>query len=111
MDDSQLGEVRTIQQPWGKEEIFADLEGRFVGKVLHLRAGQQLTLQMHTTTEEDVSLMSGAVLLEIGDDAASVSRIAMRPGQTLHLQPGTTHSFSATENSMLLEVASSAPLG
>ncbi len=107
MDDTQLGEVRTVHQPWGKEEVFADLEGRFVGKVLHVRSGQRLVLEMHTATEEVVSLMSGGVVLEIGDDAESLRRIAMRPGQTVHILPGTMHSFSATENSMLLEVSNS----
>lgn len=109
MDDTELGEVKTIEQPWGKEEIFANVEGQFVGKVLHVRAGQRLALQMHTAAEEVVSLMSGAVLLEIGDDAQSLSRIAMSPGQTIHIHPGTMHSFTATVDSMLLEVSHSAP--
>ncbi|MDP2014537.1 MAG: hypothetical protein Q8L05_09965 [Actinomycetota bacterium] len=109
MDDTELGEVRTIQQPWGKEEIFANVEGQFVGKVLHLRAGQRLALQMHTAAEEVVSLMSGAVLLEIGDDADSLRRTDMSPGQTIHIHPGTMLRLSAAVDSMLLEVPHSAP--
>lgn len=108
MKDAELGEVQTVLQPWGKEEVFANVEGRFLGRVLHVRAGQQLTLQLHLQNEGVISLMSGAVLLELGEDADSHNRIHMTPGQTVHIQAGMVHRISAVQDSMLLEVASTA---
>ena len=104
--NTELGEVQTVEQSWGKEEIFANVEGRFVGKILHIRAGAQLALQMHLQNEEVLSLMSGSVILELGDDADTLSRVKMTPGQTVHIHPGMVHRISATADSMLLEVSS-----
>ena len=108
MKDAELGEVQTIHQPWGKEEVFANVEGRFVGRVLHVRAGQQVSLHLHLQDEGVISLMSGAVLLELGEDADSHNQIQMTPGQTVHIESGTVHRISAVQDSMLLEVASAA---
>ncbi|MDO8732584.1 MAG: cupin [Actinomycetota bacterium] len=105
MDESELGEVLTTEQPWGKEEVFADVEGRFVGKVLHVRSGERFALQMHLDEEEVLSLMSGAVRIDLGEDADSLTSIVMVQGQTVHLLPSSVHQILATEDSMLLEVS------
>ena len=108
MDDTGLGEVTSIDHPWGKEEIFADVEGRFVGKVLHVRSGARLALQLHLDVEEVLSLMTGGVELDIGEDADSLTKVVLVPGQTVSIPPGTVHRISATQDSMLLEVSRSA---
>jgi len=106
VEEADLGEVRSIEHPWGTEEVFADIAGKLVGKILHVREGAQLSLQSQVDGEEVISLMSGAVLLEIGADPSSLKPIRMVPGQTVHIQAGTAHRISATEDSMLLEVLS-----
>lgn len=104
MEEADLGEVRSVEHPWGTEEVFADIEGRLVGRVLHVRADAHLSLQIHVDGEEVISLMSGAVLLELGDPVDSTIR--MVPGQTVHIQGDTVHRITAVEDSMLLEVSS-----
>jgi len=108
VEEADLGEVRSIEHPWGTEEVFADVAGRLVGKVLHVRGGAHLVVQIHVDGEEVISLMSGAVLLELGDDPTTLRSIRMVPGQTVHIQAGTVHRISAIEDSMLLEVSSAA---
>ncbi|MDO9486359.1 MAG: hypothetical protein Q7K25_09905 [Actinomycetota bacterium] len=107
MKDIELGKVKTVLQPWGKEEVFADIDGRLVGKVLHVRAGERMTIEANAAHEEVVSLMSGAVWIDQGDNPEHSPRISLAPGQTVHIAPGTAQQISATENSMLLEVSTS----
>jgi len=106
MDGPELGEVRSIDRPWGTEEVFADVAGRFVGKILHVRSGARLELPLAEHSEEVISLMSGAVTVELGDSAEELMRIAMVPGQTVHIKAGSVHQIQADEDSMLLEVSS-----
>ena len=39
-------EVTTVQKPWGHETIWARTE-RYVGKILHINAGHELSVQYH----------------------------------------------------------------
>ncbi len=41
-------------KPWGREEIFAVVEGRFVGKLIHVNAGHSLSCQCHREKEETI---------------------------------------------------------
>ena len=38
--------VRTIDKPWGYELIFAHTD-KYAGKILHVNAGEALSLQYH----------------------------------------------------------------
>lgn len=108
MNDAELGEVQTFQHPWGKEEVFADVDGRFVGKVLHVLSGQEFALEVHTEADGELSLMSGVVVIELADSHGSLKLVTMTPGQTLRVYSGAKHRISATEDSMILEVSSKA---
>ena len=41
-------------KPWGHERIFAVVEGKYVGKSLHINAGHSLSLQYHDAKEETI---------------------------------------------------------
>ena len=38
--------VRTVSKPWGHETIWAHTD-RYVGKILHIKAGHALSVQYH----------------------------------------------------------------
>jgi mannose-6-phosphate isomerase len=51
-------EVTTVPKPWGHETIWAKTD-RYVGKVLHIKAGHALSVQYHRQKDETVFLLSG----------------------------------------------------
>ncbi len=53
--------MRTIEKPWGFEQIWAETEG-YVAKILHINPKQRLSLQYHEVKEETVYVMEGTLL-------------------------------------------------
>src|SRR3984957_5368088 len=60
---SWVSTVPRVEKPWGHEEHFALVDGRFCGKVLHVNEGHALSLQYHEQKEETVAVQSGSLLV------------------------------------------------
>lgn len=96
--------MRTVQKPWGKEEIWAETP-RYVGKYLYINAGHRLSRQYHEKKEETVRVLSGKLLLEVGANDSFVSK-ELLPGEVFHVTPMTVHRFCAVdENVVIVEVS------
>jgi mannose-6-phosphate isomerase len=95
---------RHVPKPWGHETIWAHSE-RYVGKILHVRAGESLSLQYHRTKEETIRVLSGLLVLEVGAGDAERQSVRLGPGDGWHLAPGTRHRMTAVEDVDILEVS------
>ena len=95
--------VTRIQKPWGYELHWAKTE-RYVGKVLHIKAGHALSLQYHDKKDETIYLYSGKMLFEIERDG-QLAKQDMRPGDSVHVTPKTVHRMTAIEDCDVLEVS------
>ncbi|MCE2538926.1 MAG: cupin [Acidobacteria bacterium] len=97
------GEATRVEKPWGYELIWAKT-GRYVGKVIHVRAGHALSLQYHNRKEETLLLWSGRLLFELGS-AGRTRSWEMQPGDRVHIAPGTVHRMTAIDDSDVFEVS------
>jgi mannose-6-phosphate isomerase len=97
------------EKPWGHEIIYAAVEGKYVGKIIHVVAGQSLSLQYHLEKEETISVLSGAAVIEWGPAGESLSSQHFGPGDTIHLPPGTVHRISAITDLTFAETSSASP--
>ena len=95
--------VTRVNKPWGYELHWAKTD-RYAGKVLHVNAGQALSLQYHNKKEETIYLYSGKLEFEIEVNGALTKR-EMRPGESVHVPPLTKHRMTAIEDSEILEVS------
>ena len=102
---SWVSAVPRIEKPWGHEEHFALVEGRYCGKVLCINEGHALSLQYHEQKEETISVQSGRLLFEVGDPDASLESFELLPGEAVHLRPGTRHRLTALEDTVVLEAS------
>ena len=93
-----------IPKPWGHEIVWARTE-RYVGKILHVRAGEALSLQYHRVKDETLRVLSGLVTLEIGGEDEGRQSVQLRPGEGWHVTPGTRHRLTAIEDTDILEVS------
>lgn len=92
-----------VEKPWGHELIWART-ARYVGKVIHVRAGHALSLQYHDRKEETLLLWRGRLRFELreGDRARSWE---MAPGDRVHVRPGAVHRMTAIEDCDVFEVS------
>ena len=97
--------VRRVDKPWGHEEIFAFVEGKFCGKAIHITAGHSLSLQYHEHKEETISVQSGRLKVEIGQDESDLEEFELEAGESIHLVPLTRHRVTALEDTVMLEAS------
>jgi mannose-6-phosphate isomerase-like protein (cupin superfamily) len=96
--------VERIEKPWGYEIVFAHSE-RYAGKVIFVRAGEQLSLQFHRTKDETVYVQSGRIELEIGDPGGTLDTEVVGPGHAFRLRPGVVHRWRALEDAVVIEAS------
>jgi mannose-6-phosphate isomerase-like protein (cupin superfamily) len=97
--------VARVEKPWGHEEHFALVDGRYCGKALHITAGHALSLQYHEEKEETVAVQSGRLRLEVGMSEDALEDFELLPGEAVHVRPGTRHRMTAVEDTVVLEAS------
>jgi mannose-6-phosphate isomerase len=97
-------DVKRVDKPWGYELVYASTD-RYLGKILFIRAGEQLSLQFHKEKDETIYVQSGRVEFEIGEPGKPVDNEVVAPGRAFRLEPGTVHRMRALEDAILLEVS------
>lgn len=103
-DASEPVRAERVDKPWGYELIWARTD-RYVGKILHIEAGEALSLQYHQRKDETLYLLAGALELEVGDDEHALQTIALRPGESIRMWPGRRHRLVASVACDVLEVS------
>lgn len=95
--------MRRVEKPWGHELVWAETT-RYVGKILHIRAGERLSRQYHRVKDETLLVQAGEMVLEIGP-ADRIEAKHLRPGDAFHVTPGTIHRMIAVTDVDVLEVS------
>ena len=93
-----------VPKPWGHELIWAKTE-RYVGKVLHVRAGEALSLQYHRVKDETIMVLAGRLSFEYYADGETPKTRELAPGEPFHITPGLRHRMVAIEDTQVLEVS------
>ncbi len=94
---------KRVEKPWGHEIWWAQTE-KYVGKLLHVKAGHQLSLQFHRQKDETIHLWSGELTLVL-DEGQGLAEHRMRPGESYRVKPLTRHRMVAVTDCDILEVS------
>ncbi|MBS1887688.1 MAG: cupin domain-containing protein [Actinobacteria bacterium] len=97
-------EPRRVEKPWGFELWWAQTP-HYAGKLLHVDAGQGLSLQLHREKDESSYVLSGRLRLTRGPSADDLTSEDVGPGFAWRVEPGTVHTIEALEDSVVLEVS------
>lgn len=100
---SGIVEPRRVEKPWGHELIWAHTE-RYVGKILHIKAGHALSVQYHERKDEVIHLLRGTMIYRIQENG-ELRDVALREGQSFRNQPGTIHQMEAVTDCDVLEAS------
>ena len=95
---------RRVDKPWGHELIWAHTE-RYVGKILHVKAGHALSLQYHERKDETIHLLSGEMRFWAGPSAEELIEVPFKAGQSFRIQTGTVHRMEAITDIDILEAS------
>jgi mannose-6-phosphate isomerase len=100
------GRVKVVRvpKPWGHETIWARSD-RYVGKILHINAGQELSVQYHTKKDETVYLLSGEISYRVQSDDGTLEDVRLKVGESFRITPGTVHQMMAMTDCDVLEVS------
>jgi mannose-6-phosphate isomerase-like protein (cupin superfamily) len=97
--------VTHVPKPWGYEIIWAHTDD-YVGKVLHINAGEALSVQYHNQKDETIYLLSGEMIYWVklpGSD--QLQDMKLRQGEAFRIAPGTVHYMQAITDCEVLEAS------
>ena len=94
-----------VEKPWGYELRWAITE-RYLGKIIHVDAGQQLSLQYHVQKDEAIMVLRGELDLVLEDDEGELLTHRLGEGMSARVRPGRRHRFRAVTDVDLVEVSS-----
>ena len=95
---------RIVDKPWGHELIWAETE-RYVGKILHIKAGEALSLQYHRVKDETIMVLSGRMTLVYHAEGEPPRSRELAVREPFHITPGLRHRMIAIEDTDVLEVS------
>jgi mannose-6-phosphate isomerase-like protein (cupin superfamily) len=96
--------MKRVEKPWGHEMIWA-VTDRYVGKVLHIKAGHKLSLQYHQKKDETVMVWKGKMHFEHFLEGQAPQIKEMGPGDAFHVTPLLRHRMIAIEDTDVFEVS------
>jgi mannose-6-phosphate isomerase len=96
--------MKAVSKPWGHELIWAETD-RYVGKILHINAGEALSLQYHEVKDETIMVLTGRLRFEHFADGWPCETIELGPHEPFRISPGIRHRMTALEDTDVVEVS------
>ncbi|MCC6241368.1 MAG: cupin [Gemmatimonadaceae bacterium] len=98
-------DVRHVPKPWGHETIWAHTD-RYVGKILHVKAGEKLSIQYHEKKDETVYLLRGEMRywVQLPGDTELRDQLLVA-GESFRITPLTIHAIEAVTDIDVLEAS------
>ncbi len=72
--------VRRVKKPWGWEIHWVPDDRPYMGKILHIKTGQRLSLQYHDKKLESWFLLSGRAKIIWDDESGELTEVELQPG-------------------------------
>lgn len=96
--------VKRVDKPWGYEIIWAHTD-RYVGKILHINKGGQLSVQYHNVKDETVYLLSGEIIYKVKHGDGQLEDVHLKVGESYRITPGTVHQMIGKTDCDVLEAS------
>ena len=77
---------------------------RYVGKILHIRAGHALSVQYHNRKDETIYLLSGEMIYRV-KDGDELRDVGLKVGESFRCLPCTVHQMEAITDCDVLEAS------
>jgi len=97
LEKSFNNEIKIVPKEWGEEQWIVNNE-KYCGKKMHIKQGYYCSYHMHKIKEETFYVLEGE--LEVVHNGGYLQ---VETGETLHIKPGSYHSFRALKDTIFFE--------
>jgi len=97
--------IKTVEKPWGYELHWVPEGMPYMGKILHIKAKQRLSLQIHDKKQESYWLINGECDLILENTNGELQTIHMQKGYGYTTMIGQRHRHSAVTDCDVAEVS------
>nr|MBI5455602.1 cupin [Candidatus Levybacteria bacterium] len=97
--------AKKIDKPWGYEIHWVPENKPYMGKVLHINAGQRLSLQVHDRKEESWYLLNGRAKVIWDNELGELVEAELESGKGYSCQIGQRHRLAGITDCEVLEVS------
>ena len=87
--------ARRVEKPWGYEVLLSPPDAPYTSKLIHVRAGRRLSLQIHDVKVETQTLVAGRGILVLEGPDGELHDVPMEPGVGYHVAVGQRHRLCA----------------
>lgn len=87
--------ARRVEKPWGYEILLTPADVPYTAKLIHVRPGKRLSLQLHDTKVETQTLVGGRGVLVLEGPDGELHELEMQPGVGYHIAVGQRHRLCA----------------
>ena len=101
--------ARRVEKPWGYEVLLSPPDAPFTAKLICVRAGKRLSLQLHDAKVETQTLVAGRGILVLEGPDGALHDVEMMPGVGYHVSPGQRHRLCAPHDADALVYEASTP--
>lgn len=96
---------KKVEKPWGYEIIFTPPTLTYAGKIIHIRAGKRLSLQMHDKKQESYILASGRGGVIVENSDGELEQIELKADQGMTIAIGQKHRLFGITDCDIFEVS------
>jgi mannose-6-phosphate isomerase-like protein (cupin superfamily) len=97
--------VKRVEKPWGYELHWVREGAPYMGKVLHINAGKQISLQIHDEKEETYFLFSGRGAVIWENNKGELVETELQPGFGYSTQVGQQHRLKGITDCDIIEAS------
>ena len=97
--------IKRVEKPWGYELHWVPEGLPYMGKILHVNAGEYLSLQVHDHKQESYFMMSGRAALEWEDKNGEMITTEMQSGLGYRTSVGQKHRIRSITECNIIEAS------
>lgn len=97
--------IRRIEKPWGYELHWVPDGKSYMGKVLHIKEGHRLSLQVHDQKQESWLLINGRAKVVWDDQNGNLIEAELESGKGFSCEVGQRHRLVGITDCDIVEVS------
>jgi mannose-6-phosphate isomerase-like protein (cupin superfamily) len=97
--------VKRIDKPWGYELHWVPEDAPYMGKIIHVDAGKQLSLQIHDQKQESYFTMNGRGALIWENNKGEMVETEILPGKGYSTKVGQKHRLKGITDCDIIEAS------
>ena len=93
------------EREWGEELLIMHAPGKYIGKLLKIKAGKKGGLQYHRLKDEADYLLSGQMIVRYVTPEGNLASRVLNPGESVRFPPGAVHQTEALTDCLVFEAS------